>query len=880
VLVGRSVERARLARVVADAKEGRCRALVVRGEAGIGKTALLDEVAEHADGLRVLRVVGIESEAEIPFAGLQLMFGRFADRFDALPGTQGNALRSAFGAGTETGERSTVGAAVLTLLADLAEDRPLLCLVDDVHWFDRSSVDALLFAMRRLHTDPVAMIFAARDGDRPFLAAGVDSLSVERLGTADSAQLLASVRNLSHEMAGRVLVESGGNPLAIVELAASDTAHLAAPVAPLPAVGRLEEHFRLRVRALSERTRSALLLAAADHTCEFRSFSAAAGKLGLHAADLEPAEQDRLISVTTDAVEFRHPLIRAAVYQDAPFARRAIAHDALAASLADPRDADRRAWHLAAAATGTDDAAAAELERAARRAVDRGGPAAAARAWERAAQLSGDRAARARCLVNAARAAYDAGQADHAAELAAAGGGLTEEPGEQAEAAWVRAQVAYEHGSPAQACLLSLDAAAPVLTSDPDRAVAVLAEAIWCARDAADPALLGRCAGQLSAVLGGRPVLVDALTGFTDLLRGNVDTAVAPMRTLLVAARDGQVAGMLELLTAGFMGLLIGDDTMALEVLEAHVASLRRQGALGWLPYAQEPLALAQLATGRFRDAEVTVADAVTLATDLGQEVEVAVLTSISTWLAAVRGAPVTALPDTRDHGMATALVTWATALTELMAGDPAVALDLLEPVCTGPAGRDLTVRAIPDHVEAAVRAGDLGRAHRHLPQLTDWALATASPVARALVLRCEGLLGGGEDAFTAALDVGCGPYDQARTRLAYGEWLRRNRRRTAARAQLVEALDTFDRIAADGWRQRVRAELIALGDPVPDPHPAVGGLTPQEVQVVRRAARGMSNREIAAELFLSPRTVGHHLYKAYPKLGVSRRVQLAQLDV
>ncbi|TCC55313.1 helix-turn-helix transcriptional regulator [Kribbella pittospori] len=887
MLVGRAVERASVERVLAEAGEGRCGSLVVRGEAGIGKTALLDHAAAAADGMRVLRVVGIESEAELPFAGLQLMLARFADRFDALPGRQGQALRTAFGASTLPGGPPAVGAAVLTLLSDLAEERPLLCLVDDAHWFDRSSIDALLFAVRRLHTDPVAMIFAARDGDRPFPAAGLESIALKRLDQPDSTRLLASVRTLPREAAERVLAESEGNPLAILELAASDRADRpSAPVAPLPASGRLEEHFRLQVRALPENAQRALLLAAADHTSELQAFLAAAASLGLAAADLEQAEQERLVRVTSDSVEFRHPLIRSAVYQDAPFAQRVAAHEALAESFSDPRDADRRAWHLAAAAGGTDDLAAAELERAALRAVGRGGPASAARALERAAQLSNDRADRARRLVGAARATYDAGGLDHAAELAAAGGALTRQPSERAEANWIRAQVAYERISPAEASALSLAAAVPIVSTDPHRAVSILAEATWCARDAADPVLLGRCAEQLQSVPGG---LAEALIGFSDLLLGNVKPAVASMRTLLPAALE--LDATLDRLTAGYMAVLIGEDTLALKLLESHVATLRLDGALGWLPYAQEPLALAQLVTGRFQDAEATVTEAIELATDLGHDLQVVVLTSISAWLAAVRGDASAGeqadlvLGDTRQHRMSAALVTWGLALVDLMAGQPAAALDRLERVCDGPSGRDVAVRAIPDHVEAAVRAGETDRARRYLPALIEWATESGNPAAQALVLRCEALLSEGgqaQQAFEAALRLEeCGPYDRARTCLAYGEWLRRNRRRTAARAQLMEALSTFERIAAYGWERRVRTELTALGDTAPEPATGIGGagqLTPQELQVVRRAAQGMSNREIAAELFLSPRTVGHHLYKAYPKLGVSRRSQLAGL--
>ena len=309
------------------------------------------------------------------------------------------------------------------------------------------------------------------------------------------------------------------------------------------------------------------------------------------------------------------------------------------------------------------------------------------------------------------------------------------------------------------------------------------------------------------------------------------------------------------------------------------------------MPYSQEALALAQLVTGRFQDAAANVAEAIELATDLGQDLQVVVLTSISAWLAAVRGdveavqkQSELVLGDTRHHRVAWGLATWACALTDLTAGDPAAALDRLEPLCDGPAGRDVTMRAIPDHVEAAVRTGDYDRAQTAPAPVDRVGDVRGEPgCSMRLVLRCEALVAEGADAFEAALRLdGCGPYDQARTRLAYGEWLRRHRRRTAARAQLIEAFDAFERIGAHGWQQRARTELTALGETIPAPQVAVEGvgqLTPQELQVVRRAAQGMSNREIAAELFLSPRTIGHHLYKAYPKLGVSRRSQLARLN-
>ncbi|WP_232665474.1 ATP-binding protein [Pseudonocardia sp. TRM90224] len=894
MIVGRQAERSRLNRLVADAKDGRSRALVLHGEAGIGKTALLDYAAGIAGGMRVIRAAGIESEAEIPFAALQLMFAGDADRVDALPAPQAKALGSAFGWSTEPGDRIMVGAATLTLLAELAGDQPLLCLLDDVQWFDRSSIDALLFALRRLRSDPIATVLAVRDGDRPFSAPGIEPVTLSRLDRGDSARLLTAVRPLPDDVADRVLAESGGNPLAIVEFASTTSGRRPLPpaVAPLSAAGRLDEHYRQQIRQLPERTRIALLLAAADHGSEPRSLLAAGRRMDVVATDLEPAEQAGLVRVGPDAVAFRHPLIRAAAYQEASFAKRLEAHRALAEVLGEPRDADRRAWHLAAAAGGTDESAAVELERAAQRATTRGAPSAAAHALERAAQLGADHSANGRRLVAAARAAYDAGRLDHAVELATSGIALTSEPGDVAEAGWIQAQVAYERHSPAEAAARALDAAEPVLALDPRRAVSVLTEATWCARDAADEHLLRRCAELLGAVRGGPSTVIDAVTGFTVLLRGDVEHAVAPLRALLRAGA-GDADETLDRLTAGFAGLLIGEDSLALTVLDEHVAVLRAQGALGWLSYALEPLALAQLLTGRFRDAEAHAEEARAAAADLGQGMEVVVLTAISAWLAAVRGDAARAtvlaasvLADTRRHAMAAGQATWALALVDLMDGDPEGALEQLGAVCSGPVGWDLSIRAVADLVEAAVRAGDPARGRQQLSRLAEWARHTGSPTGAALVLRCDALLGAedeAEKAFEAALGIdGCSPYDRARTQLVYGEWLRRHRRRTVARTVLEAAQATFGQIGAMGWQRRVRTELGALGGSAPDRDvdvTGIGVLTPQELQVVRRAALGLTNREIAVQLFLSPRTVSHHLYKAYPKLGVSKRNELADLD-
>ena len=886
-LVGRTAERARLDGLLADAAAGRSRALVLRGEAGIGKTTLLDHLAAQADRFRVLRVAGVESETEIPFAGLQVLFAPVADRIDGLPPAPARAMRAAVGATAEPGDALLVRAATLTLLSELAEEQPLLCLVDDAHLVDRESAAALLFAVRRLHDDPVGVVLAARDGDRPFPADGIDSVTVPRLDRADAVDLLDTVGTLAPHLVDRILQDSRGNPLAVLELAAEPLHGSAGepdPVAPLPAAGRLERHFRARLDGLPDRTRTAMLVLAADPGLRLPEFAAAAAHLGIGVADLEPAELQGLVTIVADEPVFRHPLVRAAAYQGRPLARRLAAHEALTATLRGPNDADRRAWHRAASVIGVDDSAAAGLDAAAERGRDRGAPAAASRAWERAADLSGSDDARGRRLVEAARSAYDAGELDRADSLAAGGADLTADPGERADALWVRAQVAYERESPARASTLAIEAVAPIARTDPVRAAGLLTEASWCARDAADPDLLRRCRELLDIDL--QP----GVTGFVDLLAGDLATAVPAARELIGAARAGRVDDTVQRFLGSFLAVLLGDDADAVAIVEEHVAELRRTGALGWLPYALELLALAHLANGGFTDAAIAVAEGIGLARELDQQLQVIPLSAIAAVLSAVGGSEqwpqqvTEVVRDHRGHRMAAAFAHWAHAIADLAAGRPAEALPRLETALTGTARYDVTRRAIADHVEAAVRVGDPARAQLHLPALRDWAAATGSPAAQALDLRCAALLDGSKQAaelFEEAL-AGAGPYDRARTLLSYGEWLRRHRRPGAARDRLVEAHEVFLRIGARGWTPRVEAELRALGASAPAPAtaPPTGplALTPQELQVARLAAQGLTNREIAAHLFLSPRTVGHHLYKAYPKLGIARRAELAQL--
>ncbi|MEU8797415.1 AAA family ATPase [Spirillospora sp. NPDC048819] len=898
--MGRDRERERIAGLLEDARSGRSGTVVIQGEAGIGKTALLDQIAADAGDMRLIRGAGIESETELAFSGLHLMLHPYGDRFDGLPGRQAEALRSAFGlAAGPAGDRFLIGAATLTLLSELAADRPVVCLVDDAQWLDRASLDALLFAARRLGADPISMIFTVRDTARPFPDHGIDVLQLAGLDRAAAEGLVAGhAPGLTVPVRERLLDEAAGNPLALIELANALGAEPARHAGPLPVGRRVQETFRRQLAELPDAARLLLLVVAADGTADLGIVLRAAAVLGLGPADLGPAEEARLVVLSGEDVRFRHPLIRAVTYQNAAHHQRIAAHEALAVALAQAgrpdEHADRRAWHLAAAATGPDEDVAAELERAADRAGHRGGAAAVAAAYERAARLSTDPEGRARRLVHAARADYDAGRPDRATRLAAEAAHLTADDGVIAEATFIRAQVAYERESPAADAALALEGAALITGSDPEQAVSMLTEAVWSARDAGAHDLVRKSVELLRKVrlpAGSAKVPVTgALIAYGRLLDGAVTEAVPPMRALVGAASNGDVEDVVECIIAGYIGLVVAEDRAAATLLERMAADARAQGALGWLPYILEPLAIGRLLLGDMRGAEAAAAEGISLAADIGMDMQVTALKCIAVRLETDPECSRAEAPEVLGHAdlhpTNAALASWGLGLLDLADGHADAALRRLDAVCSGPAGHDLLIRAVPDHAEAAVRAGRPELARTHLPAFETWAAAASdTATSTAMVLRCRALLAGGDEAdehFRAALSLhGDHPYDTARTRLLYGEWLRRRRRRTEARTELTAAADAFARLGAGGWAERARAELEVLGDrpaaQAGDTDP-LKRLTPQELQVVRLAAAGLSNREIAAQLYLSPRTVGHHLYKAYPKIGVTRRMELARL--
>ncbi|WP_420034303.1 AAA family ATPase [Streptomyces sp. cg28] len=905
-LRGRAAEQAALDALLADAAVGRSGVLVVRGEPGIGKTALLeyaDQRARDTHGTAVVAATGIETEAEIPFASLHLLLHPVLDRVDSLPAPQAAALKAAFGTGPgSTDDQLMVGLAVLSLLAELASDAPLLCLVDDAHWLDHASARALLFAARRLQAESIALVLGARPGFDP---AGLPELRLTGLDADSSAQLLADRSpRLGPPLRRRVLAESAGNPLALLELARTGDAY---GPEPLPLPRRIQEAYGARIAELPADARTALLVAAAEDGGDLDAILRALTELGAGHDALGEAERAGLVRVDAGRVRFVHPLMRGAVFRADSYEARLAAHRALAAVLRG--QPDRRAWHLAAAATGPDEEAAAALEQAAGRAQERHGHAGTAAALERSAALTADPAPRARRLAAAAQAAADAGQTARAKSLAEAAARDITDPRTRARLQALRARTAFDDGDPGTAHDLLLGAADTVTCTAAESTGETRVAAGMMLVDAARNAWqLGdtdrlRAAADRLATLRLRPEdgldpAVAAVTGAAVFLEAGPATALPALRTLVADGRRNASGAPALRINAAFVAGLVGDFDAGREISAAVAADCRARGDLGWLPLAHLTLAASELYLGRFRDAEATAVEGLQVAADTGQPNRAGYLQGMLAWILAVRGdqsRSAQLAARCHDHFDATGIANslawaeWALALGDLGQGRFAEALDRLDATRSGPVRRQIqSVYFAPDRIEAASRLAL--PADAPLAEFTEWADASGLAWADAVLHRCRALLepdwATAHDLFGAAVRLHAEsgrPWEAARTRLLFGERLRRERHKTDARLHLSAALDTFERLGATPWADRARAELRAAGATAPRTARAtdtLARLSPQELQIVRLAATGMTNRDIAAQLFLSPKTIGYHLYRAFPKLNVSSRAQLAGLDL
>ena len=908
MLRGRDRERALIGEILGEARSSRSRALVLSGEPGVGKSALLAAARADAAGMTVLAAQGIQSEAKLPFAALHQLLRPVLGQVDGLPPPQAQALQVALGLAEGSGESPfLVSLAVLSLLSEEAEQRPVLCLVDDGQWLDDASADALVFLARRLGAEGIALLVAVRDEEPTgFAAAGIPGLRVAGLDADAAGSLLdehAPVP-LAPEVRARLVAGITGNPLALMELPRSlSRAELtgAEPLPePLPVTARVEEAFLARARLLPEATQTILLVAAADDGEDLPTVLRAAGILGVHPQALDAAEQEGLIAIRGQAFTFRHPLTRSAIYHGASLSRRRAAHEALAHALPGEREADRRAWHRAAAAVEPDAGIAADLERTAERALERGGPAAASLAYERAAALSPSGAAHGRLLLAAAQHAWFAGRVDRTVTILERADSVVSGPVEHADLARWRGLVELTQGVPVNAPRDLIRAAQDVAAVDGERALYLLNLASVSAAISGDDQMsetIADLAGKLDVADNAYTrMLTDTLIGLGAHVRGDFDDAGRHLRGAIALAAE--LEGLFDerpaaLLFAGRAALFAGDDRAARELHLRAAAIARRDGTLGLLTQVLPRLGHTEAWEGRWSSASAGAEECVELARGIGQDDVVAHALALRALLAALQGeeercrflaAEATEISSARRLAHVNDVAQWALAALALGLGRPDDALVRARRI-------DHTLIrlwAAEDRIDAAARAGHPDAARGWLDELERFAAGSRAPWAVAAAHHCRGLLAEDADeaerAFAAAVeahrDAGR-PFERARTGLALGELLRRARRRVEARVHLRDALEGFEALGAEPWAERARLELRASGQTAMRGDPrARGQLTAQELQVAQFVARGLTNRDVAAQLYLSPRTIDFHLRNVFRKLGIASRAQLARLEL
>jgi DNA-binding CsgD family transcriptional regulator len=903
MLHGRSRECAQLDGLLDAARAGRSGALVLCGDAGIGKTALLDYAADHADGFRVLRGAGIESESEFPFAAIHQLIRPVRDYLDSLPQPQRRALDAAFGlASAHAGDRFLVSLGVLSLLSDVAEQQPVLCLVDDAQWLDETSADALTFAARRLEAEGIVLLFAVRDHETTaLLTSGLPELRVGGLDADAAWSLLAEGPPLAPEVRDLLVTSTAGNPLSLRELPSSLSADQLAGRAPLPdqlPLGAgLERVLLTQVQRLPDASRILLLLVAAEQAGDLRVVLAAAQLLDISSDALDVAESAGIVLVVDEQVSFRHPLVRSAVYRGATFLQRRAANQALAAVLTGAEDTDRRAWQLASAAVGPDESLAAQLAAVGERALKRGGHATAATAYERAAELTPAAETQAERLLAAAQAAWQAGKPDRARGVLDRAAPLATGTYLLARISRLRGNIAFACSEPAAAYVDLSEGADLIAELDPPLAASMLAEMGQIAWVSGDVQRVGEAARRLAALPtpSDRTAITAALvTGLDRFLNGDTEAATAALQQACESAEEFDDATALA--QSGAAALFLGDDSRTLAMFTRAAARTRADGAANVLPTLAGPLSAVQAWTGRYASAQATAAEGLQLALDTGQENPAAHHRSVLAWIAAVQGreqdcrdAAAAALARAIGHrlGPQAGIASWALALLDLGLGRPTEAFDRLNALSeAGPGEGHQVVRtfAAADFVEAAIRVDRLDRAEEAAMTLRAWASYVQAPWALALAARCDALLADGSEehfARAAALHARSSrPFDAARTELLRGEYLRRRRNRTQARTHLRAACETFEGLGATPWAERARVELQATGETARKRDPStISQLTPQELQIARLVGAGGTNREIAAELFLSPRTIDYHLHKIFTKLGMSSRSELVRLE-
>jgi DNA-binding CsgD family transcriptional regulator len=906
VLVGRESERRRLDRLLADTRLGHSSVLALVGEPGIGKTALLEYAASEAEGMRVLRARGVESEAEVPFGGLLELLRPALAVVDQIPEPQAEALGGALALRPgRAGDRFAVGAATLSLLAAYAEQQPLLLLIDDAQSLDPSTAGSLLFAFRRLLADPIGVLIAARAGETSLLdgsdlpvldLAGLDQEAAATLATQ------AAQEALPPDAAARLFKETGGNPLALVELAA-DSSWLGEAHAegPLPISASIAQAFLRRARSLPDDTRRTLVLAAASDDRELATLGRAAAALGLSVDTLAAAEDAGLVSLGPGSLEFRHPLVRSAIYGEAEAKERRAVHRALADALPD-HELDRRAWHLAAAAIGPDGAAASALEQAGVRARDRSAYGVAATAFERAARLAVEDEERPELLCAAADAALNAGLAERAIALLEEARASTPPDPLGYRIDHLHGYLISRRGPVMDGYELLAAAAERAAARDPELAIVMLAEATHACFYSGDGEKMLSTAKRADELVpaddrGRARFFASTALGIALVMAGDGEAGARALHeaTDILDASEEMREDPRLLVWAAMGPLFVREAETSPARIDRALAYARERSAAGVLPGLLHNIGRAQAMSDAWPAAQASYDEAIRLARESGQRTEEAAAIAGLCWLEARQGLE----QQSRAHAaqaremcteLGAGLYEMWTAIAlgelELGLGRPDAAIEHYEEqqrLLDERGVVDADLSPAPELVDAYLRVGRSDDAAALVGPFAAAAEAKGQPWAMARAARCLGLVGSDDEIderFGEALalhertpDV----FETARTHLAYGTRLRRARKRTRAREELRTAIQLFDSLGPTPWADLAGVELAATGETARRRDPStLDELTPQELQVALLLAEGRTTRQAAAALFLSPKTIEYHLRGVYRKLGISSREELA----
>jgi DNA-binding CsgD family transcriptional regulator len=901
VLLGREAECSVLDEVIAAVHSGESATLVLRGFPGIGKTALLDYVVASASDLRLVRIAGVESEMELAFAALHQFCMPMLAQIEQLPSPQRDALRTVFGVSAgPPPDRFLVGLGVLSLISEVADERPLLCVVDDAQWLDHASAEVMAFAARRLQAESVAIVFAERELS-PELN-GLPELNIQGLADDDAGALLDSVVRfrLDEPVRGRIVAETRGNPLAILELPRGLSARqLATEFGLLGAKslsGRIESSFLKRLAGLPHETQRFVLIAAAESTGNPLVVLRAAKRLGLEADAASAAETEGLLSIG-DRLTFRHPLVRSAVYQASSMEDRRNAHKALAEVIDEEVDPDRRAWHLASAVLGLDEDVAAELERSAGRAQARGGLSAAAAFLQRSVELTRDPTRLTNRALAAARASQRIGAFDATLRLLTIAEAGAPDEIQSATAQLLRAQIEFSLGRGTEDVRQLLNAARRLEPLDANLARDTYLDA-WGAALFTGPSGSGYFQEICDAVanLGPAPqpqrpgdVLLDGLV----MLINQGRAAGIPILRQAVRAFARDDAAVDDGIRWGWIAITpscaLWDEEGSHAFCTLQVQRLRDSGGLEQLPLFLVSQSIGCAWRGQFGLSAQLIAEA--------DDIKAATGARLAPYgalvLAAMRGteSPAVSMIETATRNavyesdeLAGVVALWGAAVLFNGLGRYREALAAAEKACRDPFLLHRTVWALPELVEASSRVGDFEKASNALERLAETTRPAGTDVGLGIEARSRALLSEGdiaEDLYGKAI-VRLGRThlapDLARAHLLYGEWLRRQSRRTEARVELRTAYESFTTIGMEAFAERARGELLATGETVRKRSVETrDDLTPQEAQIARLAADRATNPEIATRLFISSKTVEYHLRKVFRKLGVTSRRQLAE---